>query len=85
MLFAWPLEVTKPNSELRVYTRDPQHLVIDQIPGYLADVPLPATAVDSGLRQDGLGLWLKPADDSFIWLVSDHGAERLPRGGISCA
>jgi hypothetical protein len=86
MVLTWPLEVMKkPYVNLRIYTRDPAHKVSDQVPGYLADTQLPGSAVDSGLRQDGRALWLMPGDDMFVWLVSDTGVERWPRGGVPCA
>jgi len=78
ILFAWPLEVTrKSDRRLREYSQS--------APGYQGDAELPRSAVDTGLRQDDRGLWLIPSDDKSVWLVSEGGAERLARGGVSCA
>lgn len=63
-----------------VYVRDPTNVFEDAgtAQALELDVTLPASAVDTGLRQDGDALWLDPADRSAIYLVTDAVVERWP-------
>lgn len=64
----------------RRYTRDPEGRFDDPElqAGFDGDAALPASAVDSGYRQDGVELWTDPGDDSFIYLVGPDTTERWP-------
>lgn len=76
-----PLGARTSETTPRVYVRDPD--------GYFGDADLqqgfaaldgpPAPAVDTGYRQEGLALWMDPADDRFIYLVAPDGTERWPK------
>lgn len=48
--------------------------------GYDPDAELPASAVDSGFRRDGIALWHVPNDASAVWLVARESVERWPGG-----
>lgn len=64
------------------YVRDPEGVFGDpQLrAGFDPDATLPATAVDSGFRRDGVALWHDPADASAVWLVGPDHTERWPAG-----
>lgn len=64
------------------YVRDPDAVFGDPdlAAGYEADANVPAEAVDSGFRREGLSLWHVPGDQSAVWVVEGDTAERWPRG-----
>lgn len=54
-------------------------------PGFSESVEIPDEAVDTGYRRDGMALWVDPADDSAIFVVTGSGTQRWPRSaGRSC-
>jgi hypothetical protein len=61
-----------------LYFRDPRGVMGDwTTTKFTADTQLPARAVDSGYRSDGVSLWLDPGRDAY--LVSADRVERWPR------
>jgi hypothetical protein len=64
----------------REYVRDPENVFGDFLTsiGFDPDADLPADAVDSGLREGDRELWVVPADDSTIYLVTGTTVESWP-------
>lgn len=81
LVMGTPLGTRTSESPARTYVRDPGGSFGDPAlqAGFAADVDPPATAIDTGYRQNGTALWVDPDDDTFIYLVSSDGTERWPR------
>lgn len=80
VLMGWPLGQSHANHRpYRTYVGDPQH-VLDGPAGqaFDDDAELPADAVDTGYRQGDGALWMRPNDDSFIYLVTSERVEAWP-------
>jgi len=64
------------------FVRDPEGVFgqPELAEGYDPDAELPAAAVDSGFRRDGIALWHVPNDASAVWLVAGEWVGRWPGG-----
>jgi hypothetical protein len=73
---------TTPSTDQQ-YIRDPEGVFGDPAlaAAFDPDATLPATAVDSGFRRDGVQLWYDPADPSAVWMVGPDRTELWPAGG----
>jgi hypothetical protein len=82
VLMGWPLGSShqKPHP-YRIFVHDPDNVFGDLriSRAFEEDAKLPEDAIDTGYRQEGTELWMRPHDDAFIYLVSDERVERWPR------
>lgn len=64
----------------RIFIRDPAGVIADEetSAAFDEDAELPAAAVDTGYRQGGRALWMRPGDDSFVYLVTARRVEAWP-------
>ena len=82
ILMGQPLGAPTSESKSRMFIRDPQQILTNRktSQAFDADAQLPADAEDTGFRQDGLELWMRPGDDSFVYLlVNEDGVEAWPQ------
>ena len=65
----------------RIFIRDPAGEIAGEetSTAFDEDADLPADAVDTGYRQGGRALWMRPGDDSFVYLVTAGRVEAWPR------
>jgi hypothetical protein len=72
---------TSPSDTLH-FVRDPNGVfgVPELAEGFDAEADLPADAVDTGFRRDGVSLWHVPGNQSQVWLVSESSIEKWPGG-----
>ncbi len=71
----WPLTGPGAGTTGRQFARDPgRHFSAAFAPGFARDVELPADAVDTGLRNDGIALWTSAAGDRVFLVGSGPGA-----------
>ena len=85
ILMGWPLgESHARHRPSRIFVRDPNGVVADRQTSAAvdADAELPEDAVDTGYRQDGRALWMRPDDGSFVYLVSGDRVEAWPHDPI---
>ena len=79
VLMGWPLGGTNSHHNNRIFIRDPQGMTSHQAAaGFDPEALLPTAARDTGLRQDGVEMWMVPNKDDFIWLVGQT-TERWPQ------
>jgi hypothetical protein len=72
ILMGWPLGRSHHGHRpYRIYVRDPEQVISDAATSeaFEDDAELPADAVDTGFRQGRSALWMRPNDDSFVYLV----------------
>ena len=76
-----PLGTSGRESPPRQYVRDPKGSVGDpaMTEAFDPDAELPPDAEDTGYRQDEFQLWMRPSDDSAIFLVGSSHTERWPK------
>jgi hypothetical protein len=81
ILMGWPLgQSHNGNRPFRIYVRDPEQVFVDRATSeaFDGDAKLPTDAVDTGYRQEGTALWMRPKDDSFLYLVMPKRVEAWP-------
>lgn len=81
ILIGWPLGSSHDEHRpYRIFIRDPENVFGDSetAAGFDADGERPADAVDTGYRQEGAELWMRPDDDAFLYLVYADRVERWP-------
>jgi hypothetical protein len=81
MLMGTPLGASTTSSSPRIYVRGDTTAFGGGAAGYNPNATLPASAVDTGFRQEGRELWIVPGDDSFVFVRStaDGHVEAWPR------
>jgi hypothetical protein len=90
ILMGTPLGRSQDKSRPRSFIRDPKGILVGRktSEAFDAHAQLPVDAKDTGYRQDDLQLWMRPADDSFVYLVGESDVEawpRMPTPGVGCA
>jgi hypothetical protein len=81
ILIGWPLGSSHHDHQpYRIFVRDPHNVLRDAetSSAFDDDAELPTDAVDTGYRQDGTELWMRPDDDAFVYLVLADRVERWP-------
>jgi hypothetical protein len=81
ILMGQPLGTSTSESKSQTFIRDPQQILTNRetSQAFDADAQLPAAAEDTGFHQDGLELWMRPRDHSFVYLVNEDGVEAWPQ------
>jgi len=81
ILMGWPLGSSHhKHRPYRTFVRDPENVFGDaEVADAFDDAAeRPADAVDTGYRQEGAELWMRPDDDAFLYLVYADRVERWP-------
>jgi hypothetical protein len=81
ILMGWPLGSSHSHRPYRIFLRDPHEVFGNpHVSGaFDDDAERPADAVDTGYRQNGAELWMRPNDDGFVYLVFADRVEQWPR------
>lgn len=82
LLMGTPLGTSTKNSEPRQFVRDPAGILVDRRTSQAFDpnARLPPGAKDTGFRQDGVELWMRPDRDGLAYLVDGDRVEAWPLG-----
>jgi hypothetical protein len=89
ILMGTPLGTSHEKSSARSFIRDPEGILVGRklSEAFDAHAQVPADAQDRRFRQDDLELWMRPRDDSFVYLVGEADVEAWPQvqGMPGCA
>jgi hypothetical protein len=90
ILMGSPLGVSTERSKPRIFIRDPKGILATPrtSEAFDPDAQLPPDAEDTGFRQGGVELWMRQANDAFVYLVDEEAnVEAWPkwRRWVGCA